>query len=324
MIATMTGLTRAEFLRRASLAGVTLSAPIVLAACNSRDEPRGQWFRASKPGEVPTSRRPRIESVELPPGRGWVPEETYGPRLRHPVAWVTDEGTDDAFALARKLARVFPVTGLWPCLWLYPESPAAYSASDVRLAPIEESRTEAILKKEWERDPPQLAWVAPLGTDWPGLADPTTAQPEVFDAFRHLERWERASDAISPDPLRPRLMLVPCTRPADAVAATYQICGSAYAGVENPGDVSSVLRSWERRFAAVFVAAEPGVITLAVGAPPESPAAALRIAAEQFALAPREDAGAPEALIGVARELLAGNPPYTLSGRHIWALGWDD
>src|SRR5262245_14090707 len=119
-------------------------------------------------------------------------------------------------------------------------------------------------------------------------------------------------------------MLVPCTRPADAVAATYQVCGSAYAGVENPGDVSSVLRSWEERFAAVLVAAEPGVITLAVGAPPQNSEQALHIAAEQFAVAPREDAGAPGALIGAARELLTGNAPYALSGRHIWALTWND
>jgi Domain of unknown function (DUF4253) len=323
MIAAMTGLTRRELLRLAAAAGATLALPTVLTGCDSGEGDQ-QWFRAATPGEVPTAHRPRLGSVALPAGRAWVPEETYGPLLRRPVAWATDEGTEDAFVLARKLMRIFPDTGLWPCLWLDPERPASYCSSDLRLATIEASRTEAILRAEWQSDPPQWEWVAPLGTDFPGLAEKTTAQPEAFEAFERLERWQRASASYSPADLAPRLTLVPCTHPADAVAAMHLVCGSAYSGVENPGDVSSVLRSWEQRFAAVLVAAHPGGITLAVGAPPQSEERALRIAAEQFAFAPRQDAGAPGALIGTARELLAGNPPYTLSGRDIWTFVWDD
>jgi hypothetical protein len=99
----------------------------------------------------------------------------------------------------------------------------------------------------------------------------------------------------------------------------HLICGTGYGGVENPGDVSSVLRSWERRFAAVLVGTGPGFVTLAVGAPPKSDDHALRIAAEQYALAPWEDP-----LKTTARELLGGRPPYTRSGRRIWTLGWND
>jgi hypothetical protein len=325
MIATMRAeLNRRELLRLAVCAAAGLAFPTVLAARGTGHKRSEQWFRAAKPGEVPTLRRPRFGSVTLPAGRAWVPEETYGPLPRRPVAWATDEGVGDAFSLARKLVGVFPETGLWPCLWLDPDQPASYCSPDLRLAPIDASRTEAILREQWQLHPPQAAWVAPLGTDFPGLAEATTAQPEPFDAFRQLEVWQGASGASMPNTFMPRLLLVPCNRPADAVAAMHLICGSAYAGVENPGDVSSVFRSWERRFAAVFVAAQPGAVTLAVGAPPQTDERALRIAAEQFALAPREDAGAAGALTAAAHELLAGNPPYTQSGRDIWTVGWND
>jgi Domain of unknown function (DUF4253) len=325
MIATMPPqLTRRELLRLAASAGSTLAFPSALAACGAGRKRGNQWFRAAKPADVPTARRPRLGSVTLPPGRAWVPEETYGPPPRRAVAWVTDEGTGDGFSLARTLVGVFPDTGLWPCLWLDADRPASYCSPIPRLAPIDASRTEAILREQWQRHPPQAPWVAPLGTDFPGLAEATTTQLEPFDAFVQLELWQSAFAASTPNALTPRLLLVPCTQPADAVAAMHLICGSPYAGVENPGDVSSVLRSWERRFAAVLVAAQPGALTVAVGAPPHMYERALRIAAEQFALAPREDAGAPGALGAAAHELLAGNPPYTQSGRDIWTLGWND
>ena len=74
----------------------------------------------------------------------------------------------------------------------------------------EASRAAAILRAKWQSDPPQREWVAPLGTDFPGLAEETTAQPPAFEAFERLERWQRSS-AYSQDELAPRLMLVPCT-----------------------------------------------------------------------------------------------------------------
>jgi hypothetical protein len=316
-------LTRREFLRLAAAAGSTLALPTFLTACDSAHGGGEQWFRAAKPGAVPISRRPQVGSVALPAGRRWVPEETYGPLPTRPVAWVTDEGWNDAFSVARELVTAFPETGLWPCLWLDPDRPASYCSPLPRPTAIDAARTETILRGQWQRRPPQAAWVAPLGTRWPGLAQATTARPEPFDAFLQLELWQSAFAESVPNELTPRLMLVPCTHPADAVAAMHLICGTEL-GVTNPGDVSSVLRSWERRFAAVLVGASPGAITLAVGAPPRSPERALSIAAEQFALAPREDAGAPGALETAAQELLAGNPPYTQSGRNIWTLGWSD
>jgi hypothetical protein len=316
-------LTRRELLRRAAAAGSVLALPALLTACEAAHGGREPWFRAAKPGEVPNSRRPQVASIALPPGRSWVPEETYGPLPKRPVAWATDEGGSDVFSLARDLAGVFPQTGLWPCLWLDPDRPASYCSPLPRPAAIAASRTEAILRDQWQRHPPKASWVAPLGPGFPGLADATTARPEAFDAFAQLETWQSAFATSVPSELTPRLMLVPCTHPADAVAAMHLICGTTI-GVENPGDVSSVLRSWERRFAAVLVGAGPGFTTLAVGAPPQSPAHALSIAAEQFALAPREDAGAPGALETAAQELLAGNPPFTQSGRNIWNLGWSD
>src|SRR5262245_61837115 len=99
----MIELTRGELLRRVAWAGATLALPAALTACDT-GEKRQAWFRAPSAGDVPTSRRPRLGSVTLPTGRAWVPEETYGPVPRRPVAWVTDAGTDDGFSLARTLA----------------------------------------------------------------------------------------------------------------------------------------------------------------------------------------------------------------------------
>jgi len=316
-------LTRREFLGLTATAGSTLAFPNVLLPRRAGQARPGRWFGAAKPGRVPTARRPRFGSVTLPAGRAWIPEENYGPPVKRPVAWATDTPTADAFALARTLSNLFPQTGLWPLLWLNTDRPAAYCSSLPRPSRIDGSRAETILRRQWRREPPQAEWVAPLGTRFPGLAAPTTEQPERFDAFHELRAWQAASARFNPLELTPRLMLVPCTRPADAVAAMHLICGLSE-GVSNPGEVSSVLRSWERRFGAVLVGAEPGGMTLAVGAPPRSFDRALRIAAEQFAFAPREDAGAPGALGQLARELLGGHPPYTWSGRRIWTFGWDD
>jgi hypothetical protein len=319
-------LTRRELLRLAAASGSLLALPPFFRGCRTAHAHHEQWFQAARPGAVPTARRPHLGFLTLPAGRAWVPEETYGQLPRQPVGWVTDAGRRDAFSVAKTLAGLFPQTGLWPCLWLDPDRPASYCSPIPRPAQVEAARAEVILRTQWERHRPEASWVAPLGTAFPGLADRTTSEPTSFDAFAQLEQWQAKAAAVNslPNELAPRLMLIPCTRPADSVARMHLICGSTYAGVENPGDVSSVLRSWERRFAAVLVGAGPGFITLAVGAPPESDDHALRIAAEQFALAPRHDAGAPGALKRAADELLGGHPPYTQSSRNIWTLGWND
>src|SRR6476619_6237247 len=169
-------LTRREFLRLAAAAGSTLALPTLLTDCDSaHGGGGGQWFRSARPGADPTSRRPQVASVTLPAGRPWVPEETYGALPPRPVAWVTDHGWNDAFSLARELVAAFPKTGLWPCLWLDPDRPASYCSPLPRPNAIDAARTEAILRGQWQRLPPQAAWVAPLGTGWPGLAAATTA-----------------------------------------------------------------------------------------------------------------------------------------------------
>jgi hypothetical protein len=78
-------------------------------------------------------------------------------------------------------------------------------------------------------------------------------------------------------------MIVACNRPADCVV----LIGGLAVEVD-PAEISAVVRSWEERFGAVLVSAEPRLATLAVTAPPTSPEQALAAAAERFAFCPPE------------------------------------
>jgi hypothetical protein len=325
----MRPLTRRELLDRAAAVGALLTLPSLLAACDLEGGgSAGRVSEARVPGRLPPDGRPTFAGFTLPKGRGWRPGRPFDvwvPAGRDNAAfWCTEDGVENAFALAGQLAAAHRRTGIWPVLWLFAgDRPGGYLDRPAAMGRVDASTAEAILAEQWKRHPPKRSWVFPLSTDFPGLAEPTGKPRPYFDPFGLLRERQRADSSWNPAALTPSLMLVPCRRPADAVARIGLLCGTAYAGVEDPALVSSVLRSWEDRFHAVLVALAPGEVALAVGAPPATFEEALHIAAEQFAFAPGEEAGAPGALAHQARTLLRNNP-YDPSTRDVWFLGWND
>lgn len=272
---------------------------------------------------LPENGRPVLAGIHLPSGRRWAPD-TFG-EPQADAAWCTDAGFDGAFDLAHRLAAAFPETGLWPCIWDYPEDPAYYFNGPVGpVEAIDARKAAGALAERWSKPPPRPGSVSPFGERFPGLAKPTVQGPGKFDPFGLLEVAQRRGARWFENALRPRLMLVPCRHPADAVAAMGFTCGTGYGGVEKQVLVSSVLRSWEQRFATVLVGFAPGLTLLAVGGPPATFDHALHVAAEQYALAPREDAGAPGALRRAARDLLDPNPYDAPTSRDVWGLTWGD
>src|SRR5919109_1859585 len=320
--------TRSQFLRRGVVAAAAFALPNALAGCelggaDSREDP---W--ATRPGELPPDGHPIVAGHVLPAGRGWRPGPPFDrwvpAKGRKPVFWCTNAGVDGAFDLARELAAGYSQTGLWPCLWLFPtDGPDGYCDRPARIAAIDAGKARGVLAEQWRRHPPERSWVAPLDPSFPGLAEPTGPPRPGFDPFGLLETRQQADASWDPTALRPQLMLVPCERPADAVAQIGLECGTTYAGVEDPAEVSSVLRSWEQRFHATLVGLGPGMVVLAVGAPPATFEHALDIAAEQRAFAPNEEAGASGSLARQARTLLTNNF-YESTTSDVWRLGWND
>ena len=320
-------LTRQEFVSRGVLVGVLAAVPgsaALIARLSEGGDHGVEVLHAAQPGRLPLDGRPQVAGINLPPGRRWAPSGGYNSRPHRNVAWLTDDGVDDAFDLARRLAEKFPSTGLWPVLWLYAgETPAYYSDRAVPFGAVDARKARGVLAEEWLRRPLKASWRAPLGRDFPGLAD--SGRPgKGFDPFGRLEERQRQDASWDRNALRPGLMLVPCARPADTIAAIGLMCGTTYSGIENPALVSSVLRSWEDRFDAVLVGLAPGAVALAVGSPPHDVDDALRLAAEHYSFASREGDGTPGAITTRARELLGGNPPQTANGRHLWEFAWND
>jgi hypothetical protein len=252
-------------------------------------------YFSKRSGAVPGNGTSTIADVALPRGSRF-PSFYAG-------FWCTDDGGEEMFALASRLTAAFDETGLWPLLWDYPEDPDAYLGGAGNVDSVDGVDVSQVLAERWRRHTRRPEWVAPLGVEFPGLAEATEVSLDRPDPFVQLHEHRRSVAGS----LDPRLMLVPCNRPADAITAV----GFDPVGVD-VADVSAVLRSWEERFGAVAVELEPSVISLSVDAPPRTEEQALLIAAEQHALAPWEDAGRPGALLERARVLLGDATPPRL------------
>ena len=156
----------------------------------------------------------------------------------------------------------------------------------------------ALLEAEWRAHEPRPEWVAPLGSEFPGLAP--GAEVDLETSFDPFDMAERAPA---------RLLVVPCNRPADALTAV------GFGGVQLGSErLSAIMRTWEERFGAAVTQLDPGCTVLRVETPPRDLHTALLLAAEHFAVAPREDAGRPGSLAEEAR-LLQGPPTWTLYWR---------
>ena len=254
-------------------------------------------FLAARPGALPPTGRPMVGGVRLPRG------SRCGP------FWSTDAGVPDAFDLARRLAAVFPRTGLWPVLWVdADEEPDGYYGFFDGPAPGDRLDAETLLRRSWRH----YRLDARTKHRFPGLAAgrPVTA-PELGAKV--------AASLAQPPPVGGwTVMLVPVTRPADVL----RVLGPRMTEVHSDTQLSTVLRSWEERFSAVVVALSPVSVELAIGAPPQTDGEAWRAAAEYAAFAP-EGEGVHE-LAAHARDMRSPEPGFYGDSRDHWIAAWMD
>ncbi|CCH90909.1 conserved protein of unknown function [Modestobacter italicus] len=222
------------------------------------------------------------------------------------VAWLTSGPVVGARAGWRDLARAFDVTGLWPLVsagwWERPFRTGELAGP----APVPDASD--VLRAGWAG----TRLVRPDGTllpqrAWPGLAAASgaaTDQVELDDPPGH----DGAGD----------LLLVPATRPADAVAQLgwFGACNWSLTGA----DVAAVLRSWEDRFGAYLVRIGFAELDLVVTRPPVTVQQCLGVADEHYAFCP--DNFAPQTL---AEPVLYSRDEYAalIRGARVWHFWWD-
>ncbi|GEM_PF-2741732 len=222
-------------------------------------------YFAACPGGPPSSASAAVAGVKLPPGHLETGESGA-------TFWISDDYLERPAAIAGELALRFSQTGLWPLGWSWDfESPQGYAEAEVDLDEVTTLDVAEVLSSAWEDygfDPAQFL----------GLAD-GSSQPGEIDAFSIL-------DGAEPWIQRPgrRLLLVPCTRPADSLAVL-----GLHGERLPPGRLCAVLRSWEERFSAFLIDLSPSSVTLAVHAPPTAPEQARRLAAEIAAIATTDE-----------------------------------
>jgi hypothetical protein len=238
-------------------------------AMQPSDEPRVPFF-AQRTVPVPGAGTPTVAGVTLAIGRPRPDDD--------PFFWATDEPMTDPGRLTSPLAAAFPTTGLWPLLWEWEEDPANYYWQRPELHGLGLFDAEQVLRLAWESYAAESDIEQPVAGAFTGLAGPSIppgGQAPTRDPFQEVNDEARRADW---QPGR-RLVLVPCTRPADVLA----VLGWDYSQIP-AALVAAVLRSWEERFAAVPVEFEPSALTLHIGAPPTRMDQALDLAAEICAI----------------------------------------
>lgn len=225
---------------------------------------------------------------------------------KDPCAWLSSDLVTEPCTAWRRAAGEFDVTGLWPLLTGGWERP--FQAGELA-GPQDIPEAADVLRSGWAG----TRLVRPDGTllpqrAWPGLA-PASGCPD-------------GDTAVLPDPPGPvwaaRLLLVPATRPADALAQLgwYGACNWSLTGA----DIAAVLRSWEDRFGAYVVRIGFAEFDLVVTRPPTDREQCLVLADEHYAFCP--DNYAPQNL---AEPVLFSREEYAeqLRGARVWHFWWD-
>lgn len=209
------------------------------------------------------------------------------------VAWIVDHGGRRARELWQSSAEAFRATGLWPVLVQRGE----YRPQFLGATPPSDRDPEGVLRELWAAGLPGTAEeLAPFGREFPGLGrgGDRRADHPFEAAMRKMYGFSG-------------VLLVPVTRPADVIAAT------GWAGARDAVALSAVLRSWEDRYHATLVGMSMDQLFLAVRRPPKGHDAALRLAAEQYALC----VDVVEQGFGSIRALAAA-----LDGAAAWTFWW--
>ena len=253
-------------------------------------------YEASAPGTLPAVQGGHVGGIDLPAGVLVAPDDG---EASAPVIWISATPVDDVAALWQRVVAVFPETGLWPLIMELDIEPVAMSEILLeadQVGAVGARAARAILADWWEEgdDGEGLR-----SRRFPGLAAPTPG-----------DRPTRIDDLVNGR--AGHLGLVAVTRPADVLAATGWLGAANYD--LDPGDMSTVLRSWEPRFDAYLVGLGWDTIHLAVGRPPLDRQSAMAIGAEHWAFCTDNiDQGVGE-LKPYAQELI---------GERIWPFWWD-
>lgn len=274
---------------------------------------------------LPAAGRLRLGDADLGVGRpavvrGLVPGAVPPPA---PPFWLADRAIRDSAANWRRLVGRFPGTGLWPLLLTPLSGDDPHRPWDsgelqpINLADVDALRPEAVLAEGWADslvpvgDDPHLEHLRPFGVEFPGLSAPlqrATPPAAVPAEALEIRGWSRIG-------------LVPCWRPADAIAA---IGWHGAINRRGTAQVCAVLRSWEERFGVVLAGLGFATLTLLAPRPPRNQSEALPIAAELAALCPdvlAEDG--PVDGFGYPSGGTVAGLADLLVDRPVWKLWWD-
>ena len=233
-------------------------------------------FRSARRGVLPPESGGTVAGVALPAGILYAPEPEGGSRGEDPVVWASAAPVAKVAQVWSQLAASFPETGLWPFVI---DDEYGFRGFDDYLMDVPRGRhTEVltILRRAWND---QFAYddefpdenLAPFGRTFPGLA-PATSGDRVTSIDQIVAT------------LTGHLGIVGVNRPADILDAVGWMGAVNIDG--DPLDMTTVLRSWERRFDAYVVGLGPDTLVLAVGRPARDLATATAIAAEHYAFCP--------------------------------------
>lgn len=282
--------------------------------------------RAARPGVL--SPTPAIDGIALPPGHLVTADASVAgsAALAGPIAWVSDDVVAEdarrrllsrgasgrgASTLWQAVRAAFPRTGLWPVLatWLgdtpmRPWDDGEFDPLSVEV--VDRLDAEVELRDAWQDclpldddadDESGLEDLGPFGRQFPGLVAAPPPGTPVGDLVFEYEPC--------------RLLLVPCTRPADAPALLGWLGAT---NLTTAARISAVLRSWEDRFGAELAGLGFDTLSLLVARPAGSVPEAQRVAAEHVAFCPDslwQGAGSIEAMAA------------DLVGQQWWSFWWD-
>lgn len=277
--------------------------------------------------ELPADGPTEIADVHLAAGRRLSGNPTMGPPgievILAPVVWLTDAPVPESGAVLYRLRGPAASRGLTPVMLSSMEGDDTRPWESLEFGPTNPHRIdhldpEQVLSDMWSQslsaeDEQSLDPVQPFGIEFPGLA--TAPLAKAPSGFARL--FSRSTD---PDDDRPtlralgvhRIGLVAAGRPADTITALGW--NGAVNVHQDPVLMSTVLRSWETRWAARLVEIGFDTLTLTVGLPPHDRKSALPLAAEHFAFCPDniwQGAGTLEAYA------------ETVMGSQIWKFWWD-
>ena len=281
-----------------------LEMPEGLAAA-SDDEPgeRGPssagLYVSSVAGTLPPASGAVIAGIQLPPGVLVASEQSEASK---PVIWISQRPVADLATLWRHLASAFSTTGLWPLIMALEMEPDGMAEIFFEPSTAGGSSARAVLANWWTEstaDGEDTDAQAPFGRRFPGLAQPTPGdRPSDLD--------DRVAGQTG------HLGLVAARRPADVLAVTGWTGAANYDA--DPGDQSTVLRSWEERFDAYLVGLGWDTVHVAVGRPPRDRDHATAIAAEHLAFCPDNIWQGPGSIRAYHEELI--DAP-------VWGFWWD-